>query len=90
MPASPVIDDAIQAIELVRPAVPLLAAVDPAAGAIVSSAITILYEGLVALASFEEASSEDAIRERVAAQVTRHLQELAAIKFGAMPDGSGL
>lgn len=85
--ANDILDDALKAIELIRPAMPILAAVNPTAGAIVTSALTLLYEGLVTIRAAEPGLGGEDVPTALASKVTASLQELAALRFGAMPGG---
>jgi hypothetical protein len=79
-----VIGDALAGIEMVRPGIVELAKYDTRAAGIAGTALTLIYEGLVAVRDFAPHSEEE-IRKVIAAQITRVVQELAAAKFGAMP-----
>lgn len=80
MTTDELISAGLEAVEALRPAVTLLASFNPAAGAIASSALTVIYEGLVSIRAIE-AHGAEAVRATLAAQVTDHLQTLAALKF---------
>lgn len=79
-----IISDAISAIDFVRPAVPILVAEVPEA-AVVEPILTMLYEGLISLqaARAHENPEDELLKAR--AKITEAVQNIAALKFGAMP-----
>lgn len=82
-----VIGDALTGLEALRPGVELLGTFDPKSAAIVGVALSLVYEGLVALRQALLNDTTDVIRDQLAAKAERAIQELAAIKFGAVPRG---
>jgi len=80
-----VLGDALKGLEALRPGVELLGQLDPATGGIISVALSLAYEGLVAVRQAFLNSSDPDMRAHLAVKAERAIQELAAIKFGAMP-----
>jgi len=79
------IDDALQGIELARPALPILNAAVPEAGLIVGPALTVLYEGLVAIRAARAHQSPDDALAAVRQKIIDAIQDIAVLKFGAQP-----
>jgi hypothetical protein len=79
------ISDALEGIELARPALPILAALVPEAGVIVGPALTILYEGLVAVRAARAHQNPEEQVAAVRQKITEAIQDLAVLKFGAQP-----
>lgn len=80
-----VIGDALIAIEALRNADHVLAEFEPQIAGIVGVALTLAYEALVAIRSALLTANSEDIRAALAAKAERAIQELAALKFGAMP-----
>ena len=78
-----VLDDILKAIEVIRPFVPELVALNPEAGGIASVGLTALYEGAVALRNAEENASPEDIKAALAARLFSVWDEIAKIRFGS-------
>lgn len=75
------LSDALKAIELIRPAITMLSMADPAAGAIVTGALTLLYETLVVFRDAVHRSAPDEVQTILRAKVTEAVQTIAALQF---------
>ena len=81
-----VIGDALAGIEMVRPGVVEFGKYAPGPAKIVGLAITVLYEGLVVIRAAAAHATPEEIRAAIAHQIADAIQDLAAAKFGAMPN----
>ena len=81
------IGDALTGLEALRAGVDILRDFDPKSAAIVGVALSLAYEGLVALRQALLNNATEDIRDQLAAKAERAIQELAAIRFGAVPRG---
>lgn len=86
MTENELIEDALSAIEVIRPALPLLTAYNAAAGSVAGAGITLLYEGLVTIRSELAKGTPEVARETLAKSGNLALQELAKAHFEAMED----
>lgn len=81
MATDAVIDDILDGVVVVRQGIPILEEYNPAAAAIASGGLTLLYEGLVLVRTWRGASVEK-LRAELAARCEKFIQELAAVRFG--------
>lgn len=85
MTADEIIGDALTGLEALRPGVELLGKFDEKTAAIVTTSLSLAYEGLVALRQALLNASDQDMRAQLALKAERTIQELAALKFGALP-----
>ncbi len=80
-----IIGDALAGIEALRPGNAVLAEYDAKAASVVGIALTLAYEGLVVIRKALAESNPEDIEAALAGKAERVIQELAALRFGAMP-----
>lgn len=78
------IGDGFDGIEKIRPVLPALAAEFPTVGGPSSVIVPLIYEALVGLRALIDSNAPDEVRASMAKKAEQALQNLAALRFGAV------